>query len=237
MPTPRSKLAEQVFEQMRSDILSGRFASEERLPPQDVLAREYNVSRTVIREAQSKLASLGLVRIDQGRGTFVTKPDPSQILKPMLYSLHIDETSTRELIECRYHLELVIVRLAARRCTQTDAAHLEQLWEAAMEAAKRGDIDSFSREDFAFHHYLAVVSRNRIFARIVDTIRDLNLQFLKDFSRTEGAVERALAYHRRILDAVAARDVEGAEREMLEHLNDIVAAVRRHYRFDLEIRA
>lgn len=228
-------LVDHVFSVLHQEIVSGRRKPGERIPTQEALARQFGVSRTVIREAQNKLASLGLIQIDQGRGTFALSLEPGRFLQSALYGLHFDQTSIRELFETRFYIEKIIAGLAARRCTPPDAEILSSLWEKAKDSSDRADLEGFSKQDFSFHHALAVLSGNRFFCRILSTIREMNHHFLLHFTRTEGAVERALYFHSRILAAVANNDPQGAETAMTDHLTDIICALKRLYRFDLDI--
>lgn len=234
-PYPGKTLVDRVFGALQEEIVSGRRKPGERIPTQEHLAQEFGVSRTVIREAQNKLASLGLIKIDQGRGTFVLPLEPGRFLQSALYGLDFGQTSIRELFETRFYIERVIAGLAAQRCTPVDAEILESLLEKARHSAAGGDLEGFSKEDFSFHHSLAVLSGNRFLCRILSTIREMNHQFLLHFTRTEGAVDRALYYHGHILAAVAKNDSNGAETAMTEHLRDIINALKRLYRFDLDI--
>jgi len=74
-----------------------------------------------------------------------------------------------------------------------------------------------------------------MFCRILDTIGDMNYRFLLSFTQTEGAIERAVDFHRRIMEAVVRNDPDEAVKEMSGHLTDIMGAVQKHYRFDLAI--
>ncbi len=231
----QGNLVDQVFESLRTEIVSGRMQQGQRFPPQDILARNLGVSRTVIREAQKKLSSLGLVKCEQGRGTFVSAPDSHQLLDPMLSSLTLDKASTRELLEARYHMENVVARLAASRATACDVDRLEKIVAAMRTSAEDGDLAAFSRHDNAFHRELADISKNGLLRRILSTLWDLNYCFLMTFTRTAGAIERAITYHQCILDAVAKNDPALAERQMTSHMQDIIKSVKRHYDLDMEI--
>lgn len=229
----RGNLVDQIFETLRTSILSGRMKEGERFPPQDILASEFGVSRTVIREAHKKLSSLGLVKSEQGRGTFVSVPDSKLFLNPIFSLMTLDRASTRELLEARYHIESVVAKLAAARATDSDIARVEGIVAAMEASACVDDLKNFSHHDNAFHKELAVISQNTLFCRILETLRGLNYRFLIGFTGTPGAIERAIAFHRRILDAVSGHDAERAEREMNEHMKDIIRSVKLNYDLDM----
>jgi len=231
----KKTLVDHVFAALRQEIILKKRKPGEQIPTQEHLAQEFGVSRTVIREAQNKLACLGLIKINQGRGTFVLSIEPSRFLQSALYGLNFDQTSIRDLFETRFYIERVIACLAAQRCTPEDAKILGSLLDKAKDSAAVADLDRFSKQDFSFHHSLAVLSGNRFLCHILNTIREMNHKFLLHFTRTEGATDRALYFHDRIQVAVANNDSEGAEAAMAEHLMDIIYALKRLYSFDLDI--
>lgn len=231
----RDNLVEMVFDSLRSDIVSGDLGDGQRLPPQEELAEKFGVSRTVLREALNRLSSLGLIEAQQGRGTFVRSLSPSLAMKPMLNALLLDESSTRELIEARFHLERVAVRLAARRATAADVAGLRSLLEEMVEHVEQGDLPGFSADDLAFHLTLSELTRNSILRKVLEAIREMMFRFLDEFNRIEGAPARAVAYHRKILDAVSAHDPDRAEAEMTAHLRDVTRVVEERYHYEIDV--
>lgn len=231
----RDNLVGTVFEALRAEILSGKLKDGECLPPQEELAERFGVSRTVLREALNRLSSLGLIDAQQGRGTFVRSLSPSSAVKPILNALSLDEASTRELIEARFHLEKAAVRLAARRATADHVAGLKSILDSMVRHVDAGDLEGFSADDLAFHLALAEATGNRILRRVLETIREMMYRFLEEFNRIKGAPARALAYHEKILDAIADHDADKAEAEMAAHLLDVSRIVEEQYHYDIDV--
>jgi GntR family transcriptional repressor for pyruvate dehydrogenase complex len=231
----RLTLAETVFGKLREDILAGKLKEGDCLPPQEVLAQQMGVSRTVMREATHKLSSLGLIKSHQGRGTFVCRPDPEVVMEPMLQFLKLQTLPTRDLLETRYHLERVIARLAARRAQPHQIPHLDGIVDTMQRAIDSKDLEQLSKEDLKFHLALAQISNNLLLERILGTIREMVFKFMHAIAHLEPIPPRAVAAHRRILEAVAKNDPEVAEQEMARHILDMVEAIRTHYRFDVDI--
>ena len=71
---PSLKLADQVASTLETEIRAGRIQASEKLPTEAALAQQFEVSRTVVREAISRLKSLGLVDSRQGSGVYVKAP-------------------------------------------------------------------------------------------------------------------------------------------------------------------
>lgn len=97
------------------------------------------------------------------------------------------------------------------------------------------DIEAFARDSLIFHIALAEILRNGIFKRILETAHDVLFKFLEESSKLHGAPERAFEYHKRILDAVAQKEVERAEIEKKDHLMDVSGVPHQNYSYDMEI--
>jgi GntR family transcriptional repressor for pyruvate dehydrogenase complex len=224
-----------VFEALKENILTGKFRNGELLPTQETLAQQFGVSRTVMREALNKLSSLGLIESQQGRGTFVRSPNVRTVIEPMLSSLMLDETSTCELMETRYYLERIIVRLAAKHVNAQQTRELEEIVARMEQDFHAGNIEAFTQGDLAFHMKLAEVSKNRILKLIIEVIREMLFKFLENFNRVPGAAERAAKYHRKICEAVAQNDLDKAEYEMQQHIRDVMNTLHEEYKFTVEV--
>ncbi len=230
----RDKLGESVFINLRDNILSGKLKEGDKLPSQEVLADSFGVSRTVMREALHKLSSLGLVESEQGRGTFVHSMKPSVLLDPFLTAMQFENSSIRELLEVRYYIEKVIARLAAQRVHSDGLEKLNKQISIMDAFTRSGDHQDFAEADLAFHMALAQICKNDMLKMIICTIREMMRLFLEQFNRIEGAAERALAYHKRILKAVKNRDADKAEEEMANHIKDVAQALHKHYGYEFD---
>lgn len=231
----RNNLVEMVFDVLKENILNGKFKEDERLPNQEVLAQQFGVSRTVMREALNKLSSLGLVESHQGRGTFVRSPNTRTVMTPMFDALLMDEVSTREIVETRYYIEGIIGRRAAQRATEKDIAKLGELVTQMDYHLNKGDLVQFSEEDLAFHLTLAEISNNSILTRLLETIREMMFSFMDEISRLEGVTQKAMASHKNILRAVIDHDCKKAEYEMRHHMELMIEALREQYRYEFEL--
>jgi len=236
----RKDYADTIFISLRDNILSGKLQEGYQFPSQDILARQFGVSRAVIREAFKKLSSFGLVVSYQGRGSFVCAPEAKTIVEPILNTLKLDETSVRELMETRFYIEVITAALAATRASSTEVAKLEETVRFMEDNVVDGDLEEFTRNDISFHLMLADSSKNGIFARILETIRDtlhqlMLAKFIDGAKRDLGTTERAASCHRKILEAVKKKNPDKSGQEMRNHLEGIYEAVSRIFGYNLEI--
>jgi DNA-binding FadR family transcriptional regulator len=150
--------------------LSGRIRTQilrpgDKLPTESAIMEEFGVSRTVVREALSKLQAAGLVETHHGIGTFVLEARPGGIfrLDPADVATSIDAIAVLEL---RISLETESAVLAsARRTDEQLRAMREALDEFERNVASGGDTVS---PDFRFHLEISKATGNRYFADILD---------------------------------------------------------------------
>src|SRR5437667_243295 len=110
-------------------ILSGKLAPGDQLPSERAISIERDVSRSVVREAINRLASLGLVRSVHGSGTRVEAPSGRPITQGYQRLLRQGEVELTQLAQVRLPLETTIAGLAARNRTEEHLARLERTQE------------------------------------------------------------------------------------------------------------
>jgi DNA-binding FadR family transcriptional regulator len=226
----RSSTADRVAEivaHLEQMILAGKLKPDDRLPPERDLAADWNVSRSVVREAIGRLAALGLVRSRQGSGTRIAAPDGSHQLLNYQWMLSQGMVRLEHLGAARLPLETTIAELAARHRTDE---HLEQLegTQRILANPKHG-LRRHAEADMRFHALLAEATGNPVFQLILAPIQELLIESRR---RTLGQYGSKLAHdhHAAILDAVRRRDSEAAREKMrfhieanVRHLSDIEA--------------
>jgi GntR family transcriptional regulator, transcriptional repressor for pyruvate dehydrogenase complex len=215
------KLSRRLFEQLADQIKSGRLAPGARLPTEQALTRAARVSRTVVREAVAALRAEGLVVTRQGVGAFVSaEPQraPFRIEPERMQSLD-DILSVMEL---RLGVEIESAGLAAERASRSQLRIISNALEAIERAAHEGR--SAVDEDLEFHRAIADATGNREFPRFLQFIG----RHLIPRRTVSGLTERmggSRAYlgliqeeHRRIYQAIDARDARAAREAMRRHL-------------------
>lgn len=215
-------LADRVADHMTERVLDGTLKRGNRLPPERILAEQYGVSRTVIREAVRTLVSKGLLETRGGSGTYVRSPDPASVAESMslLLRLHHGNTAVPydKVHEVRLVLEVEIAGLAARRAQPEDLLALEREIERQRQADH--DRDAYVASDVAFHAALATAAHNELFPVLLNSISDVMAEVRQLGFQVPGSHEIAVRHHEQILEAVKARDAAAATRAMKAHLRD-----------------
>jgi GntR family transcriptional regulator, transcriptional repressor for pyruvate dehydrogenase complex len=222
-------LTDEVVERIAGEIGSGRFAPGERLPTERALMTALGVSRTVIREAVAALKSEGLVVTRQGSGVFVAA-DASRV--PFRIG-SADLSSVEDifnLMELRLAIEVEASALAARRATARQTAAVEHALDKIDQAIEQGE--SAVNEDFAFHCAIAAAAGNAQFVRLLEFLgrhvipRQSIRMALATTEEQRGYLIRIQSEHRRIAEAIRARDPAAARRVMRAHLSNSLARYR-----------
>jgi len=215
-PIKSTRIYQEIVRQVKGMIAEGRLKSGDQLPPERDLAEKFVVSRTSVREALRALESLGLVEIRPGEGTFVRRVSVESLIQPLAAVVASQREAIGELFEARRLLEPAIAALAATRATPEERHEMERILdEQAKEVASGG---TGMAQDAQFHAAIGAAAHNRAITRIASAIIDLLAQSREESLNTPGRPDRSHQDHRRVLDAIARRDPDGARTAMLDHL-------------------
>jgi GntR family transcriptional repressor for pyruvate dehydrogenase complex len=217
----RRKLYEDVADQLERMIHDGEYAPRDQLPSERELMREFGVGRPAIREALFHLRKMGLVEIRSGERARVTEPTPKVVIDAVAGSArHMLAAAggVENFQDARLFFEVGLARYAAKHATEDDVAGFRDALEANRQSI--GDIKRFQRTDVAFHYVLAVIPRNPIFTAIHDALAEWLLEQRRT-TLAPGEDLKAYQAHRSIYEAVAARNPEGAEQAMIDHLQHV----------------
>jgi DNA-binding FadR family transcriptional regulator len=216
-----AKQYEQVAEQLRTLVVGGTLQPGERLPNEEVLAREFGVSRATLREALRSLAAQDLIRTSKGAGggSFVTLPSVEGVSSFLHSSIALmadaNNVSLEDLLETRELLEVPAARLAARRRRDDD---LERLRETIPDEPLRMGPEKQFVYNQDFHSLVIECCDNALLviaAQPIFGVLQRNLARTRLGERFHRAINDQ---HRTIAAAIEAGDVEAAGAEMHAHL-------------------
>ena len=219
---PRGLVSE-IVSSLASSIREGQLQTGDKLPTEAEIMVRFDVSRTVVREALSKLQASGLVETRHGIGTFVIeRPDTGNFrIAAADFATVADVISVLEL---RISLETEAAGLAAQRRT---AAHLEAMGNAlrAFRDSTLHDSDAV-RPDFQFHVEVARATGNRHFTDLMTYLGTMIIPRTR-VNTPQQAPEGRLNYllrvhgeHENIYNAIRNQDTEGARAAMRTHLSN-----------------
>lgn len=210
-------LSERVYGDLMRLIAGAQMPEGARLPPERDLAERFGVSRPVVREVLSRLASDGIVVSRRGAGSFVRRPPTSHLLA----SVPTDALrSTLGTFEIRIAVEPEAAKLSAARRTDAEAATLVRLADELATALAAGqpshDID------LELHRTIAISTRNPMFETIFEQIGASVAEIMVAGEGVTAAAPslsiRMADEHLAIVDAIGARDGDAAASAMRNHL-------------------
>ena len=221
MPRPQlgASLSEKLAQTLENSIREGKLGTGEKLPTENALVDKHGVSRTVVREAFSRLKTLGLIETRQGSGAYVKAlPQPDASKLKLIPDGSVD--AVLKVVEVRRALEAESAALAAERRTTQALKKIKEAMRALDKAVASGG-DGVS-EDVAFHAAIAQAANNPF---LLDTLSYLN-QFLENATRVTRAneatredLEEAVRHeHQAIIQAIEAGDVKAARLAGTRHM-------------------
>jgi GntR family transcriptional regulator, transcriptional repressor for pyruvate dehydrogenase complex len=208
-----SRPATQVHElakKIRQRIQGEQLADGSFFMTEAQLANEYGVSRTVAREAVSRLQALGILEGRKRKGLLVRHPDPLRLLSTSLPSLAASPDDWRELAQLRYAIEVGAIELAIRTATDEQIDRLSQI-TGQMEQALREDTQSARSvgQDLEFHAQILQMTGSRLIAGMQQILVAF-FQIAPHSEKTPASAERIIWEHRELFNAIRDRDVERA---------------------------
>ena len=217
------RLREQLSTLLAAEIVSGRIGVGEVFPSSEEIVTTYGVSRTVARETVQALAMLGMVNVQHGKRTEVCLEESWDILSGTVQEALRREGRAEPLLQDLYEFRLLIEPQAAAWIADrgsdgelTELSELVQRMERLVDAD--ASVAAVMAADRSFHDLLARASGNRVLAAVSRDIREV-IGTLWGFSSSHPADTHEIAeQHRRIADAILARDGRAAAAAMREHL-------------------
>jgi len=232
----QTSLIDQIVSEIEEKIRSGQFKSGDMLASQDELANTMGVSRASLREAFNRLQLMGLIKIKQGRGTFVRQLTPRDFMSPLDSFLIVKKESAIELLEARLEIESSVAKMAAEKGDEEKILKIEEALIDMGNAIKSDDLVRFIERDVKFHVAVAESGGNKIMIKIVEILRRLMKQLIKRVFYDVAVDKQELMrltynFHEEIYKAIAERDPEGAKRNMQHHLGDVMKRIMKANRF------
>ena len=219
-PLEKKRYSEQIAEMIQEKILKQRLQQGTRLPTERELAEEFQVSRTVIREAIRELEVAGLVRIKKGPkgGIFID----NAYHKPLSASLRKLITSgwinVDHILEVRMLIEPYIASQATFKAKKSDIEEIRSLLQNS--SMNLDDVALLKKNNIEFHLLIAKASGNPVFSILMRSVMDILEEIARDFLVL--SIERDfLQAHKEIFDLIVQRDPEKVRKAIEEDILDV----------------
>lgn len=228
--TTDGTLADRMTELLAADIRARVYPVNTRLPTELAMTEQYGVSRTVVREAISRLKSEGLVETRQGSGTVVRDPKVSDAFRLGGQEGDTDPAQgILRILELRRGIEAEMAALAAQRRTQAEMTQVQRALKAIAAAVARGG-DGVA-EDLAFHIAISQAAHNPHYTELLGLLTRalhdaIRLTRANEARRADLAAE-VLAEHDALCSAIGARDANAARAAAFEHMRNTGLRIER----------
>ena len=219
----KTLLPQSVAREIQAMIQSGQLKAGEKIPSQREFAQKFGISRASLREALLTLETLGLLKTEAGRGTFVAAIDGTAgqtgNMAPWRYS---ESYSVFDVFQTRILLEGEIARLSAGRLSQAQLDMMEKATKTMEDCWASQDLLANVDADLEFHGIIVSACSNTMLKALYQTVRDQVTETqrqpipITDPER----MRQSIAEHRRIIAALKNNDADGACREMETHIRN-----------------
>ncbi|WP_291909340.1 FadR/GntR family transcriptional regulator [Chitinophaga sp. CB10] len=218
-----SSLVDKVERKLIELLISKDIKVGDSIPKELELADVLGVSRTVVREALTRLKTLGLIETKKKRGAVLTNPDLTGLLEKSLYPEIMDKNTLREIFEMRLALEIGMADFIMERVTPEDVAALKAIVEDEPAVA---DQHLFQIEqEIRFHGKLYEISGNQVLKRfqqmllpVFDYVHKSGL--LKKMPKTKKFVS-----HKGLVEIIENGSAEMLRNAMRNHLENHFARI------------
>ena len=224
----KTLLSELIVDLICNSIVKGEYSVGDQLPTESALAKEYNVSRTVIREAMKSLKEKGMVETKVAKGTFVTydlKKGIGDSLEMLIRK--IPEESFWNTMEIRKSFEPEIAAIAAAKVRPENLNHMKNCIEEMKDCLK-DDSESeenliiFSKLDLLFHTQLIESTQNSLLILLMKSLLDqIQDQQLARILINPKAAPSFLNEHIEIFEAVKENNTDKARNSMKKHILNV----------------
>ncbi len=197
-------LPQDLFEQLRDDILKGNIKHGQKLTEQNICA-EYKVSRTPVREAFQKLELDGLIEIIPNRGAFV---------------IGLTQQDIEDMYTLRQAYEAIAVRWAIERMSDVQLAQLQEIYEFMEFYTMKQDPEKMLMMNTNFHKLIYDMTGNRMLKHILASYQvytkntKLSSEYIREY------LDQVLSEHSAIYEAFMARDIEAATKAAIAHMQN-----------------
>ncbi len=221
----RTKISEDIANQIKRLIVDGKLKPGDKLPPERELIKQLGVSRPSLREALNSLVTMGFLEVRQAKRTFVKSVASKLIEDPLALLIKADTQKIFDLIEVRKAIETWAAFHAAQKASGEDIERLDVIIREMKKAFEEGR--SWEKEDADFHMAIAKATHNTIHMHIMSGIYDLLRESMAKIFIDRDKVKKLVNHHQQIFNAIKSRSPEKARQKTLDHLNYVESEVKK----------
>lgn len=213
----KKSASDQVVEYIQKKIQSGIWKPGMKISTEVQLQQETGFGKTTVREAVEKLVTMGILKKNQGDGTYVEEYDASSLINLIKPELLLNQHDIITILEFREILEPACVELFVKRYDEKRTEELAELLQAMRTYQYDQDNTFFYEADRDFHLKIAEGTGNSILIRVMEILNEEMTKYHYTANHTIGA-KSGVEEHGRILEAIRQRDAELGSIFMKRHI-------------------
>lgn len=198
-------LVTEVFSQMQDKILSGEMVEGDKLPSENQLCKDFNVSRVVIRETLQNLRATKLIITFQGKGSFVSNPanfimdvnsSSDKDIETIARSITVEELT--DYFDFRASIEYYAMKIVATKRNEIDFTKVDKALQAMEE--NEGNVAKYAESDYLFHLAIVEATQKNLFIQSYKSCKPYIMHILLGLNAIPSSGEWGVNTHKNILD-------------------------------------
>ncbi|SHF25784.1 FadR/GntR family transcriptional regulator [Alkalibacter saccharofermentans] len=222
-----SSISDLIYEDIESQIINGELKPGDKLPSENELCEKWNTSRISVRQSLERLISLRVLYKAQGKGTFVSEPDPSIFLNPLISFLMFRDENIIDILQFRSIIEVGNVRLCAINRSVENLKNLKKY----IRIMDENNIDKvpnriFAEADLDFHMEIARGSNNPLNVKTNEMFRHVMRKHQINVNEKLG-LSSSIKEHKNIYTAIEEKNPELAAHFMQSHISRTIEDIKK----------
>jgi len=198
-----------AYEFIRSRILDGTFRPAQRLV-ESQLATDIGVSRNTVKKVLLQIEQEHLITLEDHKGARVLSPTIEEI---------------QEYYEIRRSLEVLVVRSAVKRISDTDLQKMRTILTKMQELKALNDFDNYSKCNRQFHDIIYEASGRPITVEMIKGIKNQLIRFQFRTMLVPGRSDNSILEHTDLLEALVVRNEEAASEAIARHIDNVASTI------------
>jgi GntR family transcriptional repressor for pyruvate dehydrogenase complex len=233
---PRSRISDQIRDELKRMILEGELKRGVKLPTEEQLAGQLTVSKVTLREALRNLETDGLIEKRRGTrgGSFVACPGTEKMGEWVINYFRIGMITPEELVDFRQTLEPALVALAAERRTDKDLRAIKAVIDEIEKGIRRGKASTPKAVEF--HRLIGEACHNRLISMVMEALVKVFEEILAKIPLTLEDATYDLKHCKKIYGYLVQRKKKKAQDLMVDHFKTLAKIIARDKKGDRKRR-
>ena len=217
----RENLYEVIANRIENMIFQSVIRPGDKLPSEQDLADKFGVSRNVIREALKVVKERELVIQKNGDGSYVSKPDSSNLTRTLNRIVRIEKISFDDVFEIRLIIEPYAASKVAGTISTEQITELKSCVQQMIDT--KNDITARAEADLLFHQRIIEYLGNPFITTIYNSVMDLARPIIiRGLTYEKSGNENGIQYHKRIIESLIKQDEAMAGTIMADHIRESI---------------